>query len=459
MKKPAHCLKSSVIVGLILVLGLYFQAEAYAGGELPLLGENSAINIEQEKRIGHTFYRRLLAQGVVETNPILHSYLNELGARLLSNLDLRLRDYHFFIVKDLSVNAFAVPGGYIGVNVGLILRAQNQDQLASVLAHEISHVRLMHGLQLMEKAGGVGNASIITMLAGILLSGISPELGSAVLFGGIAGSEQAMINYTREFEYEADRLGIELLQGGNFDPQGMVDFFRMMERISGNSEFQSIEYLRTHPVNDNRISEVENRIRSMTVARSGSDYFQMFRDYLFYLSLDRMDYTGSEFRKALAKSKMGEFEQANLSLEKLYQQDSENVWYGYVYAENLENLNQLDEARQVYRKLLEIFPDEFALSLRFIRLLKSAGDFDSALVIARRLEKRFPSEKRVYKELSEIYNKLQQPIYRMMAEAEYHRLSGNYQLAINLYDTVIGSPQTNDATESRAMAKRAEISR
>ncbi len=459
MKKPAHCLKSSVIVGLILVLGLYFQAEAYAGGELPLLGENSAINIEQEKRIGHTFYRRLLAQGVVETNPILHSYLNELGARLLSNLDLRLRDYHFFIVKDLSVNAFAVPGGYIGVNVGLILRAQNQDQLASVLAHEISHVRLMHGLQLMEKAGGVGNTSIITMLAGILLSGISPELGSAVLFGGVASGEQAMINYTREFEYEADRLGIELLQGGNFDPQGIVDFLRMMERISGNSEFQSIEYLRTHPVNDNRISEVENRIRSMTVARSGPDYFQMFRDYLFYLSLDRMDYTGSEFRKALAKSKIGEFEQANLSLEKLYQQDSENVWYGYVYAENLENMNQLDEARQVYSKLLEIFPDEFALSLRFIRLLKSAGDFDSALVIARRLEKRFPGEKRVYKELSEIYNKLEQPIYRMMAEAEYHRLSGNYQLAINLYDTVIGSPQTNDATESRAMAKRGEISR
>jgi len=172
-----------------------------------------------------------------------------------------------------------------------------------------------------------------------------------------------------------------------------------------------------------------------------------------------MDYTGSEFRKALAKSKMGEFEQANLSLEKLYQQDSENVWYGYVYAENLENMNQLDEARQVYRKLLEIFPDEFALSLRFIRLLKSAGDYDSALVIARRLEKRFPGEKRVYKELSEIYNKLQQPIYRMMAEAEYHQLSGNYQLAINLYDTVIGSPQTDDATESRAMAKRAEISR
>lgn len=459
MKKPAHCLKSSVIVGLILVLSLYFQAKAHAGGELPLLGENSAINIEQEKRIGHTFYRRLLAQGVVETNPILHSYLNELGARLLSSLDLRLRDYHFFIVKDLSVNAFAVPGGYIGVNVGLILRAQNQDQLASVLAHEISHVRLMHGLQLMEKAGGVSNTSIITMLAGILLSGISPELGSAVLFGGVASGEQAMINYTREFEYEADRLGIELLQGGNFDPQGMVDFFRMMERISGNSEFQSIEYLRTHPVNDNRISEVENRIRSMKVARSGPDYFQMFRDYLFYLSLDRMDYTGSEFRKALAKSKMGEFEQANLSLEKLYQQDSENVWYGYVYAENLENMNQLDEARQVYRKLLEIFPDEFALSLRFIRLLKSAGDYDSALVIARRLEKRFPGEKRVYKELSEIYNKLQQPIYRMMAEAEYHQLSGNYQLAINLYDTVIGSPQTDDATESRAMAKRVEISR
>jgi predicted Zn-dependent protease len=171
-----------------------------------------------------------------------------------------------------------------------------------------------------------------------------------------------------------------------------------------------------------------------------------------------MEYAGSDFRKALAQSKKGEFAQANQSLEKLYRQDSENVWYGYVYAENLENLNQLDEARQVYQKLLEIYPDQFALSMRYIRLLKSAGDFDSALVVARRLEKRYPREKRIYKELSEIYSELQQPINRMMAEAEYHRLSGNYQLAINLYDTVIGSPQTDDATESRATAKRAEIS-
>jgi predicted Zn-dependent protease len=458
MKKTAHCIESSVIVGVFLVLTLYFQTEVHAQGDLPLLGENSVINIEQEKRIGYAFYRRLLEQGVVETNPILHNYINELGARLLSNLDLRLRDYHFFIVKDLSVNAFAVPGGYIGVNVGLILRTQNQDQLASVLAHEISHVRLMHGLQLMEKYRGVNYTSIISMLAGILLAGVNPELGAAVLFGGAAGSQQAMINYTREYEYEADRLGIELLQGGNFDPQGMVDLFRLMERISGNSEFQSIEYLRTHPVNDNRISEVENRIRSMTVSKSGPDYFPMFRDYLLYLSLDRIEYAGSNFRKALAQIKIGEFALANQSLEKLYRQDSENVWYGYVYAENLENLNQLDEARQVYQKLLEIYPDQFALSLRYIRLLKSAGDFDSALVVAQRLEKRYSREKRIYKELSEIYSEMQQPINRMMAEAEYHRLSGNYQLAINLYDTVIGSPQTDDATESRAMAKRAEIS-
>jgi predicted Zn-dependent protease len=458
MKKTAHCMVSSVIVGISLVLTLYFQAQVHAQGDLPLLGENSAINIEQEKRMGYAFYRRLLERGVVETNPILHNYLNELGARLLSSLDLRLRDYQFFIVKDLSVNAFAVPGGYIGVNIGLILRTQNQDQLASVLAHEISHVRLMHGLQLMEKSSGVSNTSIITMLAGILLAGVSPELGSAVLIGGAASGQQAMINYTREYEYEADRLGIELLQGGNFDPQGMVDFFRMMERISGNSELQNIEYLRTHPVNDNRIAEVENRIRTLRVVKSGADYFPMFRDYLLYLSVDRMEYAGSDFRKALAQSKKGEYEQANLSLKKMYRRDSENIWYGYVYAENLENMNQLDEARQVYQKLLEIYPDQFALSLRYIRLLKSAGDFDSALVVARRLEKRFPREKRIYKELSEIYSELQQPIFRMMAEAEYHRLSGNYKLAINLYDTVIGSPQTDDATESRAMAKRAEIS-
>ena len=443
---------------LFLVLGLSFFSQLQGDGGLPLLGENAAINIEQERKIGAEFYQRLLDLGVVETDPILHRYINELGAKLLSGIENRVRDYTFFIVKDFGVNAFAVPGGFIGVNIGLITRAQNQDQLASVLAHEIAHVRLTHSLQSMQKASGVGNVSMLGMLAGLLLGSYNSELGSALILGSAAGSQQAMINFTRENEYEADRLGMQLLQNANFDSQGMVDFFKIMQRIAGNSEFQNIEYLRTHPVHANRISEAQNRVKLITKGQLDPDYFPMFRDYLKYYSYVRLKASGSDFRRALAHIKVGQFDLADRTLRQLYQQDSENVWYGYAFAENLRNLNQLDQAEQVYRELLEIFPDEFALSLRLIRLLKSAGKFESALVVARRLEKRHAHDISVYIELAEIYQQLNRPVFRMMAEAEYHRLAGNPALAVNLYNSVIDSAETDLATESRARAKREELS-
>ena len=442
---------------LSLAWGLCFVSQARGDDSLPLLGENAAINIEQERKIGAQFYQRLLNKGVVETDPILHQYLNELGARLLSGIENRVRDYNFFIVKDFGVNAFAVPGGFIGVNIGLITSAQNQDQLASVLAHEIAHVRLMHSLELMQKSSSVSEAAMLSLLAGLVLGGYNSELGNALIFGSAAGSQQAIINFTRENEYEADRLGIQLLQNGNFNAQGMVDFFKLMQRIAGSSEFQNIEYLRTHPVHANRISETQSRIKFTPKSRLEQDYFLMFRDYLEYLSSDRLEVSGSDFRKALAHIKLGLFDQADQTLRHLYQQNSENIWYGYAYAENLENQGKPDQAEGVYRELLEIFPDEFALSLRLIRLLKSVHKFESALLIARRLEKRNSDNKSVYIELAEIYQQLKRPVFRMMAEAEYHRLTGNLKQATSLYSKVIDSTETDLATESRARARLAEI--
>ena len=443
---------------LLLVMAASFLSVVQADESLPLLGENAAINIEQEYKIGAKFYRRLLEKGVIETDPILDAYINELGARLLLGIENRVRDYTFFIVRDIGINAFAVPGGFIGVNIGLILRAQNQDQLASVLAHEIAHVRLTHSLQLMKKSSSVGNAAMLSLLAGLLLGSYDSEVASALVFGSAAGSQQAMINFTRENEYEADRLGMELLQNGNFNAQGMVDFFKIMQRSAGSSEFQNIEYLRTHPVSTNRISEAQSRVKPKSVGLLDSNYFPMFREYLEYFSFDQVKASGSTYRKALSYIKVGQFDRADQSLRELYLRDSENIWYGYAFAENLENLGRLDQAQQVYRELLDIYPDEYALSLRLVRLLKSGNEFEAALLITRRLEKRFPDDKTLYKELAEIYRELNRPVFRMMAEAEYHQLVGSPLLAIKLYNSVIDSDETDLATESRARAKLAELS-
>jgi predicted Zn-dependent protease len=435
---------------LLLTFGAVLCA---ANSDLPSLGENSAINIERETRLGRSLYERLLAAGLVETHPLLDRYINELGFRLLAGIENRVRGYRFFIVRDDAVNAFAVPGGYIGLNRGLIRLASTQHQLASVMAHEIAHVELRHGIDMMEKGGEVNNATILAMLAGLLLGSVDSQVGSAVLFGSAAAGQQAMVNFTRENEYEADRIGIGLMDEASFDTTGMVEFFTTMSKLSA-SGGGGIEYLSTHPLDNNRIAEATGRSRSKPGSGDQVDDYQLFKDYLLYVSSDHLPVHGSPYLRALAVLKAGDYEQADLLLQDLYRVNNENIWYSIAYAECLENLGRESEAELVYRRLLDIFPGDYVLSVRLLRLLITSGRNQSALEIARRLEIEFPSETEIYFLLSEIYKSLQRPALQKMAEAEFHRLNGNPRQSIRLYDEVLKQPDADQATLSKAREKR-----
>jgi len=226
----------------ILLLACFLVS---AASELPTMGENALINIERETRLGRSVYDRLLSAGLIETHPLLDRYINDLGYRLLAGIDNRVREYRFFIMRDDAINAFALPGGYIGINRGLIAAARSQHQLASVMAHEIAHVQLRHGLDMMEKGSEINSATLLAMLAGIALGSVDPQVGSAVMYGSMAGGQQAMVNFTRENEYEADRVGLNLMHRAGFDARGMAEFFDIMANLSGGSD--GIEYLRSHP--------------------------------------------------------------------------------------------------------------------------------------------------------------------------------------------------------------------
>ncbi len=424
------------------------------GTELPNLGENSAISIERETRLGRSVYEKLLARGYIETDPLLDRYINDLGSRLLAGLDHRVRDYRFFIIRDGAVNAFALPGGYIGINRGLIRQARTQHQLASVLAHEIAHVRLRHGIDMMEKGKELNTTAILSMLAGLLLGSVNSEVGSAVLFGGIAGTQQAMVNYTRENEYEADRLGMQLMYGGQFDPNGMVEFFAIMMQISGSSEIGNIEYLRTHPVGANRVAEAAGRVDDNAFSADQVDDYPLFKDYLQFVSSDHLPDSGSQFLRALASIQAGNFQRADTLLGGLYRKESENIWYSIAFAINLEHLGREAEAELIYRRLLDIFPGDYILSMRLLGLLKLAGRYQMALLIARRLEIEFPEKQDIYFALSEIYQSLHRPALQMMAEAEFQRITGNTSQAIKLYDQVLVSSDVDHVTASKAREKR-----
>jgi predicted Zn-dependent protease len=441
----------------LLIFASFISTHALADVQLPLLGQNSATSLEQERRLGERFYQQLLARGLIETNLLLDRYINELGNRLLSGIEDSSRRYRFFIVKDASINAFAVPGGFIGIHVGLINQARTEHQLASVLAHEIAHIRLRHSMDMFEKAGDINSLTALSILAGILLGSVSSDLGNAMIFGGVASGQQALVSFTRENEYEADRIGMALLQNAGFDSRGMVEFFKILDRNSGSSELQNIEYLRTHPLNQNRISEAESRVRPIIDGVTVADNFTIFRDYLSYKTNLELLASGSDFQKGLSYKKEGLYSKAHEFLFKLYEQDKENIWYAYAYAENLENQGRWAEAESVYRMLLDIFPDDLAISMQLVDLLKTTKRYEVALEIARTMEDQHQDLHIVYAQLTEIYRALKRDIPSKIAEAQYHRLTGNDNRAVALYDDILASKDLDITIASKIREKRAQI--
>jgi beta-barrel assembly-enhancing protease len=279
-------------------------------------------------------------------------------------------------------------------------------------------------------------------------------VGSAVLFGGAAASQQAMVNFTRENEYEADRIGIGLMYDASFDTTGMVEFFTIMANLSSGAGGGGIEYLRTHPLDNNRVAEAASRSRTKPGSGNQVDDYLLFKDYLRYVSNDHLPIHGSPYLRALAALKAADYELADQMLSDLYRANNENIWFSIAYAECLEHLGRESEAELIYRRLLDIFPGDYVLSVRLLQLLISSGRNQSALVIARRLENQYPRETQIYFLLSEIYRSLQRPALQKMAEAEYHRLNGNPRQSIRLYDEVLKLGDVDQATLSKARERR-----
>ena len=422
--------------------------------QLPVMGEQSTLNLQQERQLGLRVYRSLLVQDLVETHPLIDGFVNDLGYRLLDGLESSSRDYRFFVVRSDAVNAFALPGGFIGINRGLILKAVSIDQVASVLAHEIAHVELRHGMQMIDKGRQVGSTTTMAMLVGLLLGMADPSMGLAAIYGGAAAGQQEMINYTRENEYEADRIGINLLQAAGFRAQGMVEFFQIMQGISQNSGVSTIEYLRTHPIDSNRISEAQNRAEFAPLATTKVEDFPLFKAFLRFSASGDLPQPEDRFTRAMWQLRYGQTDEALRSIETLHAENPENLWYSAVYTDVLEQLQRYEEAIDVYQKLLTIYPGQYYLSVRMIRALQQTGDYDRALVLARDQEKLRPNNRTVLFALSSIYEALDRPWLSKFSQAEYQRLTGNKFQAVRLYDEILESGEADQATETRAREQR-----
>jgi predicted Zn-dependent protease len=247
-----------------ILLASALLAPAAMSQQLPDLGDvsQSEFSPTQERRLGETIMREVRADRTYSDDTEVVDYLNSLGHRLVAGSGEARQEFEFFLIVEPQINAFALPGGYIGVNSGLIVTAQSESELASVLSHEIAHVTQRHIARMFSAQKQATMISLAGLALAILAARSSPDLASAAIMGSQANYIQGAINFTRDNEREADRVGLSILERSGFDAHAMPLFFERLQRSTRLLE-SGLPYLRTHPLPFERIADMQNRTQNL----------------------------------------------------------------------------------------------------------------------------------------------------------------------------------------------------
>ena len=230
--------------------------------ELPELGDvaSNDLSLSTEKKIGQQIMHEIRwREPSYLDDADIEAYLNQLGGRLAAVSNDPGFGFYFFPINDRNINAFAMPGGYIGVHTGLIVSAQTESELAGVLAHEISHVTQRHIARQVFQSKQIGMASMVAMALALLAARSSGQMAGAAIASTQAGAISAQLAFSRDFEREADRQGFDILRKAGFDVRGMGVFFDRLQKAVRLYENNSTAYLRTHPLTGERLTDMQNR--------------------------------------------------------------------------------------------------------------------------------------------------------------------------------------------------------
>lgn len=380
LQRPLAGSLACVLAGALIMATPPTLASPY--DNLPDMGEaiDRDISLAEELAMGDGFMQALKRKATFVTHPLLNHYIQSLGERLASASGWNAYPFHFTVIQDDTINAFAAPGGYISLFSGLILRTDNENELAGVMAHEMAHVTQRHVARMIANSSAMSLTTLAALAAAILVGGSNPDAAAAAVNLGMAGAIQQQINFTRDHEYEADRIGIQILAGAGFDPQGMVSFFEKLARQEGDGFYAHNELLRTHPVTTNRIAEAANRARAARPSKvfNQPDYayakatLAALLDPRPLASAERLEKASADgvarYQRALLLNRAGRQKEALPILLDLHGKAADNLWIGTLLAETHRQLHQDDKAIEVLRAQLELFPGHPMLTMQMGQL-------------------------------------------------------------------------------------------
>ena len=451
----------------IIVALTYCTAGNAQNINLPDFGSpaDSVLNKNQETQIGRGAFMQLRSAGALMNDALVTEYIKTLGAQLVGHASDGKQDFEFFMVDDDAINAFAMPGGFIGVNVGLIMASENESEIAGVLAHEVAHVTQRHLARRLYDNQKTGMLSMATMLATMIL-GASTDIGGEAMGGIITATQaatvQRQINFTRSNEREADRLGIRTLSSAGFDPAGMGTFFEKLSRRFGSA---GPAMLRTHPVTTERIAEARDRARLLPNPKvtSSIDYeiikarldvlrapsseaaFDIFRERLQENSQNIGDYYGM----ALSLSRMGLDDDAQRQFEELTEKYPSVIAFRIGKAESLVKNGEINAALEVYAKANTLFPRNTPLTNSYSDALIVSGDAETAhnlLLDLLHNSSPTPEQFRLIAQAANANGDMGNAHHYM---SHYYSTIGNYPDARTQIQMALGSPNVNPVDRAR----------
>ncbi len=440
------------------VVALFFWSlclpYGYAGDiQLPEIGDPSGnlLSPTEERRLGQAFMRSIRASQPVIDDPLMNSYIQNLGNRLASHSGAAGRSFHFFLIDAPQVNAFAGPGGYIGIYTGLITTTQSESELASVVAHEIAHVTQNHLLRSFDAAQRMSLPMAALAIAALVLGAATDNAaaGVAAATGVQAGMAQRQINFTRANEEEADSFGIDTLAKADYDPQAMPVFFERMGQATRLYDSGKIpEFLRTHPVTSNRIADARGRagsyryrqhpdslhyhlLRTTLRGREFSSPKQAVTFFRGTLSSGRYrNEEGERYGYVQALMRDEQYDKASQELQKLLKKRPEEIAYLVLQSKLLEKSDHRDEALKVLEDGLTLYPGNYPLSIYYAQSLVNNGEARKALEILQQQLQGRPNDQQLYLLAARAAGDLGQTTLGHQYMANHYYLTGALEPAI-----------------------------
>ncbi|MGS2719951.1 beta-barrel assembly-enhancing protease [Paraglaciecola aestuariivivens] len=458
---------------LILTLAIpQWISAANKKNDLPEIGvvASSAITLDKEVIIGDAFMRQMRGQAPLVNDPLLDEYIQDIGNRLVAQADNVKFPYKFFIINNSEINAFAFFGGHIGIHTGLILNAKNESELASVLAHEISHVTQRHIARRIEAQQKSSPLQIASLLGGILLAVANPEAGMAAISVTNAASAQSSINYTRQNEKEADRVGISILAQAGFDPNGASSFFSTLTEKS-RLKSSPMAFLLTHPLPESRVADARTRAATYAVrnipeslpfhlakARVTARYYGNPKNNIAYFSaqLDNQSYVfkqAAEYGLAISHFENEAYQAANTIIQKLLARDPDNLFYLDLYT---DIAMQIDQAQQAIERLsahIVHTPHNPVLTLNLANILIKNNQIERAIALLKDYLLVNPENMLAYQLLSDAYRNSQQSLEMHQVKAEIYALVAAYPRAIDELHTAYNFANDRKIEKQRIRAR------